>query len=930
MSPKVPIKQNHSDRPIRVLFIPPASDLLREAGRIILKDGTTAEFRVSSPSDADAFRLFIARLSPASVRHRFFSETAPPADVVRSLCDSSDPRAQVTLIALRLSQGRAAVIAAGTYTARDPTTAEVSLAVDDQFHGKGIGTILVEHLALLAVRHGFTHLWAVTHADNLAMREVFRESGFPWQEYVEGGDIEVELSLTPTERTVTQTEWRDRVATVASIRPFFHPEGVAVIGASANPAGIGYRLLDALLQSGFPGPVYPVNPRAGTLAGLPAYPRVTVVPGPVDLAVIAVPSDAVIEVVEQCAEKGVRALVIITAGFAEVGEEGLRLERRLVELVRRHGMRMVGPNCFGLLNADAEVRLNATFAPVFPPAGHIAMSSQSGALGIAVLSAARRLHLGVSTFVSVGNKADVSVNDLLQYWEVDPATQVIVLYVESFGNPRRFARIARRVGRRKPIIAVKAGRSTAGHRAAGSHTAALAASNVAVEALFRQTGLLRADTLDEMLALAMGLSNQVLPKGRRVGILTNAGGPAILCTDACEAGGLMVPELSPRTREQLGSFLPPTASLRNPVDLIASATPDQYARAIVTLLTAEDIDALVILYISLTPTDTADMADGICSGIRSARRAGVLDKPVYLTWMAEGDHDRSFTVDGETIPSYPLPETPARVLSKASMYQEWQTRPPGIVPDFLDMDLRQARAVCAKAVRERGEGEGWLTADETRQVLAAIGVPVLSGGLAGTVEEAVRTAEQAGFPVAVKLASRTVVHKTDVGGVVLDVTDAAGVRDAYMSIRSRLAGAGLLDAMDGVLIQPMLSGGVEVMIGVTHDAQFGPLVAFGLGGIHVEILGDVQFRIAPLTEQDAADMVRGIKGYRLLEGYRGQPAVDTAALEEALLRMSRLVEEIPAIAGLDCNPVLALPAGQGCRVVDARIRVDGGQSDPNP
>jgi acyl-CoA synthetase (NDP forming)/GNAT superfamily N-acetyltransferase len=910
-----PVKEDPSVRPIRAVFLPPATDLLRQPGQIVLKDGTAAELRIARESDAGGLAQFIDRLSPESKRHRFFSETAPPNEVVASLCDSSDPRSQLTLIAVRISRGRPAVVAAGTYTARDAGTAEVSLAVDDTLHGKGIGTILVEHLALLAVRHGFTQLWAVTHADNLAMREVFRESGFPWHEYVEGGEIEVELSLTPTERTVMQSEWRDRVATVASLRPFFHPRAVAVIGASANPASIGYRLLDAQLQSGFAGPVYPINPHADSLAGLLTYRQVTMVPGPVDLAVIAVPREAVLTVVEQCADKQVRTLVIITAGFAE----GLLLERRLVELVRRNGMRMVGPNCFGLLNADPSVRLNATFAPIFPPAGHIAMSSQSGALGLAVLGATRRLHLGVSSFVSVGNKADVSVNDLLQYWEDDPATHVIVLYVESFGNPRRFAPIARRVGRRKPIIAVKAGRSTAGHRAAGSHTAALAASNVAVEALFRQTGLLRAETLDEMLALAMGLSNQVLPKGRRVGIITNAGGPAILCTDACEASGLTVPELSLHAREQLAAFLPATAAVKNPVDLIASATPDQYAQAIVTLMTSQEIDALIFLFISLTPTDTTGIADSIVAGIRSARKAGVTDKPVFLTWMAEGDHGRSFTIDGETIPAYSLPETPARVLGKAALYREWATRPVERIPDFLDMDLSKTRKICTGAGAERSDG--WLTAGETRQVLSAVGLPVFPADAAKSAEEAVHTAEQLGFPVAIKLASRTVVHKTDLGGVVLNVGDAAGVRKAYTSIKSRLAEAGLSDAMEGVLVQPMLRGGVEVMIGMTHDPQFGPLMAFGLGGIHVEILGDVQFRITPLTEQDAADMVREIKGSRLLDGYRGQPTADKAALEEALLRISRLVEEIPEIVELDLNPIFALPTGQGCRVVDARIRL---------
>ena len=916
-----------TSRRIRALFIPPETDLLQQSGQVILKDGTAAELRVARPSDTCALRLFIDHLSPESQRHRFFSESVPPDGVIASLCESSDPHTQVTLIALRISKGLPVIMAAGTYAARDADGAEISLAVDDEFHGKGIGTILLEHLALVAVRHGFSRLWAVTHADNLAMREVFRESGFPWREYLEGGDIEVELSLIPTERTVSQSEWRERVATVASLRPFFYPRGVAVIGASRNPAGIGYRLLDALVGNHFHGPVYPVNPYATELAGLPAYPTINAIPGPVDLAVIVVPRDAVLTVIEQCAEKkDVRAIVMITAGFAEVGAEGRDLQLLLLEKVRRHGMRMVGPNCFGLLNTDSAVRLNATFTSVFPPSGHVAMSSQSGALGLAVLTAARRLHLGISTFVSVGNKADISINDLLQYWENDAETDVILLYVESFGNPRRFVRIARRVSRTKPVVAMKAGRLTAGRRAAGSHTAALAASDVGVEALFQQTGLLRADTLEEMLALALGLSMQPLPQGRRVGVITNAGGPAILCTDACEAGGLIVPELSAETIAALADFLPSTAALKNPVDLIASATPDRYAKAISALLRTNEIDALIVLFISLIPGDTSGIAEGIRSGIASARGAGAKSKPVYITWMAEGDRERVFSVNEETIPSYPLPEIPARVLSKAVAYQTWRNQPAEVIPDFDDMDLPQVRAICIGACEKRGAG--WLTTEETRALLSAMRLPISAGGVATTIDAAVSLAQKIGFPVAAKLASHRIVHKTEIGGVRLNLTNEQTVREAFRAIRSRLEQDHSLDVMEGVLIQPMLSGGVELMVGVTHDPLFGPLIAFGLGGIHVEILGDVRFRITPLTDRDATDMVREIKGYRLLEGYRGHPPADVHAIEEILLRVSRLVEEFPEITELDLNPIFALPPGQGCRIVDARIRVSANTSPP--
>jgi acetyl coenzyme A synthetase (ADP forming)-like protein len=890
-----------------------------DSNRAILSDGTTAILRIARPSDAEEMQRFVDRLSPAARRHRFFSETVPPAEVIRSLCDGSDPQRSLTLLALRRQEGALHVIASGSYHARNRHQAEVALAVDDRLHGHGLGTILLERLALLAIRHGFTKLWAVTHADNVAMREVFATSGLTMEERLGGGDMEVELSLTPTDRSVRQSEWRERVATTASLTPLFHPQAVAIIGASRNEQSIGYRLLDALRNNRFQGRCYAVNPHASSIAGIPTYPSLRALPEPADLAVIAVPKEIVLSVVEDCAETGVRALVVITAGFAEVGEEGRRLQAHLLERVRQQGMRMVGPNCFGILNTDPAVRLNATFTSTFPLPGTIAMSSQSGALGLALLAASERLQLGISTFVSVGNKADVSVNDLLQYWENDPATKVILLYVESFGNPRRFARIARRVGREKPIVVLKAGRTTSGSRAAGSHTAALAANDVAVEALFQQTGILRADTLEDMFALAAGLSEQPLPNGKRVGIVTNAGGPAILCADACEASGLDVPELSQLTTTQLASFLPPTAALRNPVDLIASATPEQYEQAIATLLTSDDIDALIILYIAVTAQDVAPIAEGIRRGIAAARTAAQTKKPVYIGWMVETDRARRFSLPNETVPTFALPELPARVLGKIAGYMQWRDRPAGMVPDFDDLDLPTVRAVCREALAERGDG--WLTVTETRACLNAVSIPLSPGGVATTAEEAAAIAAQVGFPVAVKLASHTLVHKTEIGGVQLNLATEAEVRVAYDKIAAQLAQDRNLEAMEGVLVQPMVTGGVEVMAGMVQDPSFGPLIGFGLGGIHVEILGDVRFRITPLTELDAADLIRGIKGYRLLQGYRGHPPADVGAIQELLLRLSRLVEEVPEIVELDLNPIFAMPPGQGYGIVDARIRV---------
>lgn len=704
-----------------------------------------------------------------------------------------------------------------------------------------------------------------------------------------------------------------------SLAPFFRPRSVAVVGASREPSHIGHRLLESLLGGGFTGTIIPVNPLAAEIAGLHAVPSLTAIPGPVDLAVIAVPPRLVLAIIDDCAAKHVPAVILITAGFAETGGEGASLEQQLRGKVRQHGIRLIGPNCFGLMNLDPAVRLNATYTPMVPPAGQVAIASESGGLGLAVVTAARRLNLGLSSFVSVGNHSDVSVLDLLEYWEHDQATGVILLYLETFVEPQRFRQIAERVGKKKPIVVLRAGRTEAGQSAAGSHTAALATNETAADALFTQCGVIRAQSLEEFLALATGLSTQRLPQGRRVGILTNSGGPGVLCADSCATEGLSVPELSKETQSLLASFLPPTAALRNPVDVIGFATEDQHARAVEAVLKAEEIDALIIVHVPARAEDNPPVAAGITRGIRAARQTIGQTKPVYICWMAEGDLDRTFTVDGEAIPTYRHPEIPARIISHALTYETWLQQPTGQVPDYSDADLPNAKTICAKALAERGSG--WLTTEEIHALLTAMKLPLIEGSVATNAEEAVTLARKVGFPVAVKLASHQILHKTEMGGVHLNLADEHAVRNAFKTITARLAQDHTLDAMEGVLVQPMLSDGVEVMAGMTRDPLFGPLLAFGLGGIHVEILGDVQFRVAPLTERDAAEMVRRIKGYRLLQGYRGQPAADVHAIEEVLLRLSRLVETIPEIGELDLNPIFALPDGQGCKIVDARIRV---------
>lgn len=904
---------------VKPLYMPAPYQDTAESGRIILRDGSTATVRRARAEDQKALAAFFERLSPESRLRRFFSLASPSRSWLDGLLGPVDPRDSLTLLVIRADTGVERVIATASYQAVRPETAEVAFAVDDNMHGNGLGTLLLERLAVLAAGHGVRHFWAVTQADNQPMADVFRDSGFEIHERLDGGYLEIDLSVVPCAASVERSEMRDRIATAASLWPFFRPKSVAVVGASRQPLAIGYRVVDALVANRFRGPIYPVNPRAAEIRGLKAYASVANLPETVELAVIAVPRDAVLGVVDECAARGVRALVVITAGFAEAGKDGGELQKRLVEKVRAHGMRLVGPNCMGLLNTDPDVSLNASFSPVFPPAGKIAMSSQSGALGLAILSAARRYQLGLSTFVSVGNKADVSGNDLLQYWEEDPGTEVILLYLESFGNPRRFARIARRVSRKKPVVTVKAGRSTAGQRAAGSHTAALASSDIAVDALLHQAGVIRAETLEEMFDLAALLASQPLPRGRRTAVVTNAGGPGILCADACEAAGLTLPELCKDTRARLAAFLPAAAGLSNPIDMIASAGPDHYRQTVEAALRSEEIDSLIVIYIPTGLVETDAVAAAVLTAVTTARRTGAAGKPVLACLMGIEAAAAPLASGLERIPSFTFPEGAARALGKAAAYAEWRRQPQGNILDFTDADPASARAVCKEAIA--GRGGGWLSARETQEVLRAMRLPAAPGAVAANADEAVEIARQVGFPVAVKLASQVLVHKTEIGALRLNLADETAVRGAFNELRSLLVARNQLELMEGVLVQPMLSGGVEVMVGVADDPSFGPLIAFGLGGIHVEILGDVCFRITPLTDLDAAEMVRSIRGYRLLKGYRGHPAADTDALEELLQRISRLIDEVPEIRELDLNPVFALAPGQGCRIVDARIRV---------
>ena len=682
----------------------------------------------------------------------------------------------------------------------------------------------------------------------------------------------------------------------------FEPRSVAVVGAGRERGKIGSEVLHNILAAGFPGSVAAVHPSATAIEGVPAYARVDLIPGDMDLVVVCVPAADVPGVVDDCIAKRVKAIVVITAGFGETGDAGRAVQSAMVSKTRQSGIRLVGPNCMGLLNTDPARPLNATFSPVFPPQGRVAMSTQSGALGLAVIDYARELGIGLSSFVSIGNKIDVSTNDLIEYWADDPRTDVIVLYVESFGNPVKFSQLARRVGRTKPIIAVKAGRSVAGARAATSHTGALASRDGVADAMFHQCGVIRTTTLEELFDTARLLANQPLPAGRRVAILTNAGGPAIMAADACERLGLELPRLSERVTAELRSFLPAAASVGNPVDMLASASAADYERALPALLADEATDAALVIFIPpLTTTN-----DDVARAIRQASRH-VPGKPVLAVLMAAHDPPR----DLESIPCYRFPEGAAAALARAASYAEWRRARQGTVPSLSGIEPLAARQVIDQAL---AQGGGWLSITESESLLKAVGIPVLESRPVLSAKDAIDAAEAAGFPVAMKATGTELVHKSDAGAVRLRLKDAGAVTDAWQDMRERLG-----SRMSGAVVQKMAGAGVELLIGAVNDPVYGPVLACGMGGTLTELLADRQLRLHPLTDVDAASMVDELRGAPVLRGYRGAVPADEAALRDALLRLSALVGLVPEIQELDVNPLIV--GARGVCAIDARVRV---------
>ncbi|HKO97609.1 MAG TPA: GNAT family N-acetyltransferase [Pyrinomonadaceae bacterium] len=887
----------------------------RRDGDVVLRDGSTVRIRVMRASDEPGLLALLQSLSEESRWLRFYSSASGAALATEA---HREAILDNTFGLLAFSGAEERVVGHAFYAVVDDNRAEVAFTIANDFQGRGLATILLGQLAEVAAANGIQVFEAEVVAANHAMLHVFRASGFPIEVDATAGQLHVTFPTSFSAEAIARFEQRETIAAVNALKLFFNPRAVAVIGASRQRGTIGGEIFHNLLSYGFNGPVYPVNSTSEVVQSVTAYESVEAIAGPVDLAVIVVPALRVLEVAEACGRKGVKALVVISAGFSETGKEGQERQADLVRVCRAAGMRLIGPNCMGIANTDPAVLLDATFAPGVPPQGRVGFSSQSGALGLAIIEYANSLGLGLSTFVSVGNKADISGNDLLRYWGADDDTDVILLYLESFGNPKKFSQIARRVGRKKPIVVVKSGRSAAGARATSSHTGALlAASDVTVDALFRQAGVIRTDTLAELFDVASLLANQPLPRGNRVGIITNTGGPAILCADACEDRGLEVPLLSEHSQEQLRAFLQPGASAINPVDMIASASAADYRKAIGILAADTNVDALIVIFTPPLVTRAEDV------GIAIAEAARTLDKqkPVLAVFLSARGTPEELRSADVSIPSYGFPETAAIALARAARYREWRDRPETAAPCFEDVRRDEAAAVVAKALCR---GDGWLTAEEIAVLMSCYGLPLVEQKIVATADEAGVAAQEFGGSVALKGIAPGVIHKTEAGAVRLHLENAEVVRTAAITMTEQLKAQG--QSSTGFLVQRMAAKGVEMLVGVVHDPQFGPVVACGAGGVQVELLRDVSVRLTPLSIADASEMIRSLKTFPLLTGFRGSPLCDIPALEDALLRVSAMVEDIPQIAELDCNPLVVHE--RGATILDARIRV--GAVDPRP
>ena len=875
----------------------------------LLTDGSTVLIRPARPADAGAVQAMHADLSPENLYLRFFSLSPRNAHTEAArVCREPGPDHAALLAWL----GDRLVGVASYEPTGKAGAAEVAFAVPDDMHGRGIATLLLEHLVSIGRENGLHAFTAEALPENRPMLAVFADAGLPVHREMADGVVELSFPIPAGEDDRSLDGYLDSVAAresqadVASLRPLLRPASVAVVGASRRRGTVGREILRNIVTGGFTGTVYPVNPRATALEGLHCLASVDDLPEGVDLAVLAVPAAAVVGVAERCGRRGIRSLVVITSGLGTAGPD-------LLAVCRRYGMRLVGPNCFGV--AVPPLGLDATFAARHPAPGAAGLVVQSGGIGISLLHHLSELGIGVSSFASVGDKYDVSSNDMLTWWEQDGQTRLAVLYVESFGSPRKFARTARRVGQRLPVMTVVGGRSAAGQVAAASHTAAAATPLVTQEALFGQAGIIAVPGLGELVEVAALVAAQPLPAGDRVAIVTNAGGAGVLAADACGDNGLRVPALGAATRRRLASLLPPGAAVTNPVDTTAAIGQDAFRACLEEVADDDGIDAVLAV---IVPTAIADLSRALrAAEVAKPLAAAVLDQPVTVRLLTRDERQGSRTAVPAGIPAYAFPESAARALGHAVRYQAWRGRQRGQVPEFSELRTADAKACVTAFLRASPDG-GWLPQDAVRELLGSYQIPIVPAVLATSEQEAVLAAAGFGGPAVLKAEAAGLVHKTEAGAVKLGLHGEQEVRAAYAELAATFG-----KRLTGVVVEPMLSGGVEVLVGVVQEPMFGPLVVFGLGGVATEVLGDHAARLTPLTDADADDLIHGVHAAPLLLGHRGTPPVDAGALADVLLRVSRLADDLPEVAELDLNPVVAAP--DGARAVDARIRVSPAQ-----
>ena len=884
---------------------------------VLLKDGSRMLLRPIRQDDTERWLAFYQRQSEQTKYLRFQRDPGEMGlEDARRFCTVDYKNTFALVGEVQIGQRREIIAIGRYYRLPNKRSARVVFAIEDAYHGKGIGTRLIEWLANAARDNGIAFFEGDVLAENERMMAVLKDYGFHIDSELKGGVYHVTIPIARSRRVERKEAERERLSTVASIRHVLAPRSVAVIGASRQPGSLGQLVFQNIMEGGFTGVVYPVNPKADAIMAVKAYPSILDVPGDVDLAVIIVPTPLVAKVADECGQKGVRAIIVITDGFRERGPEGAAREEELRDIALGHGMRLVGPNCMGLINTDPEVRLNASFSSIYPPRGNVAFLSQSGAMGLVILEYANELNMGISGFVSVGNRADISSNDLLQYWEDDPATRVILLYLESFGNPRRFSRIAKRVSSRKPIVVVKGGSTLVGSRAASSHTGALATPEVVSDALFRQAGIIRVDSIGELFDVATLLSHQPLPKGKRLVIVTNGGGPGILAADASEQRGLTLPELSSATANKLRPLIKRDIRVSNPLDLTGSVTPEEFEGSLRIMVEDDNVDAVLVVFVPAAVVDSALVEEYIRRVSPLYQRRG---KPLLACFMGQRGFKARLGKAGSYVPCYPFPEDAVSALARAVEYRELREKPRGAVPRIKGIRRERARHIIEKAMGQNKQRPFWLPTDKIVELLDCYGIRIVGTTVARSADEAASLAAKTGFPAVVKLNSSTITHKTDVGGVMLDLNSEGEVRGAFKAIKDKLTAIGRESEMEGVAVQRMITGGVEIIAGVTQDPTFGPLIMFGLGGVQAELLKDIVLRLHPLTELDASEMVSSIKMARIFEGFRGAPPSDVQAAQDLLLRLSAMVEDIPQIAELDFNPVKVMAKGEGYWVVDARI-----------